>query len=167
MRNSGQWIFFLLLAAVALFSGTLPGLLAFGLWTAVTYICLKAGSQLLIKYDPKFSLPVISFKPKTAQMDVWELSSDLHEAVKQVGRQIQRPGDTLLLLNNRFAHLINAPASAYQDQTIISKRLLFEYYRRYGNLDTRFIRARLDYRSVMTPLTDSESKEFETFLQRY
>lgn len=167
MKNTGLWIFLGICGGAAALSGTLPALIAGLFGIVATYAVLKLVCRFLAHWDPRLNLPVISFKTPTVQSSTWDLSPDIQEAVTEVGRRFSQPDDTLLLLNNRFAHQINAPQIALHDPTIISKRLLFEYYRRYGNLETRYIRRRLTYHDVIAPLSDSESREFEAFLRRF
>lgn len=116
-------------------------------------------TKINVKLSPNINIEEIKLHP------------DLLKAKGQILDCIQAQGDTIKIVNERYAVLIgvapmNSELPPYYDQLII-KRILFAYYKKYGNTTQRFFNPyRLTIKEGLAPIPICDKVEFDQFCLR-
>jgi len=109
-----------------------------------------------------------SFLTREKLMSTLYLSPDLARAESQVISNLYVLGDTDSSINQRFAVLTGlvreGEALPNYYQHLITKRVLFEYYSRYGDLKQRYLNVnKLKVTECLTPIEGDRKLAFDQF----
>lgn len=160
-----------MMLVIATFSGMILPLVFVLLGIGLTWMALLILFKTL-KNSKGGSSPMINsaaaFFAREKQMSVCYLSPDLEKVEGQILSQLHHSGDDLATVNQRFGVLIGVVGNGEQlpgyYQHLVSKRVLFEYHRKYGDVKQRYMNSsKLPVTECLSPIAPELKPAFDQF----
>lgn len=158
-----------LMAIIALLSSMLIPFVTTILSILVGWVALMVLFRTLKKKTSSRAVRRASdFFSREYSMTVVKLPPSLEAAEAGIMNLLQAPGDTHDTLNARYAEMIGVvPAGSEVPRMynhLITKRVLWEYFVRYGDVTKRFMTPfRLDAELAVVPIPDDKKTQFAQF----
>jgi hypothetical protein len=173
--NKDGIIFCALIIIISYFANTLPKILETIMTPVLVCIAILVGIKLLSKIANAFPdkgnhlKAALTKLPGGYEIKTYTLPKSMKEAVSFVINKISTPEDNWDTLDQKFASLIDV--GNFDDKPlplcykgIIQKKILWEYFKKYGNLKGHvFNHNTIEFSDVVRPIEKSETQEFINF----